>query len=69
MTECSIVGRIEDLPEAFSLVAKKNDILVTLGAGSITEAAPKILRVIKEHSSASDEKRINSRLKYSEKIA
>ena len=49
-------------------VAKKNDILITLGAGSITEAAPKILHVIKEHGS-SDDKRINNRLKYREKIA
>jgi UDP-N-acetylmuramate--alanine ligase len=69
MTECSVIGRLEDLPEAFGHVAKKNDILITLGAGSITEAAPKILRVIKELGSVSDDKRLNSRLKYRKKIA
>jgi UDP-N-acetylmuramate--alanine ligase len=69
MTECRIIGELEDIPDAVRKIAKKNDIVITLGAGSITEAAPKILRVIKEHGSVSDEKKINSRLEYREKIA
>ena len=69
MKECSIVGSIEALPQAVSAIAKDNDIIVTLGAGSITEAAPKILHVIKGLRSVSDTSaEVTKRLKYREKI-
>ena len=32
-------GNLEELPKAISLIARKNDILITLGAGSITNWA------------------------------
>jgi len=69
MSDCLLVGNLQDLPQAVSNIVQQHDIVVTLGAGSITEAAPKILRVIKEHGSVSEEKRIQNRLHYSKKIA
>ena len=68
MTECSIIGSLEDLPEALSCISKKGDILITLGAGSINEAAPKIFRIVKERNWTSGKSGVTTKLKYREKI-
>jgi UDP-N-acetylmuramate--alanine ligase len=70
MKECSLIGTLDDLPKAMSAIAKKDDILVTLGAGTITEAAPKILQMIKKKDDSPQLKNTtNNRLTYREKIA
>ncbi len=69
MTDCHIVGSLEGLLDRVKGVIKKDDIVITLGAGSITEAAPKIFHVTKGLGSVSDGSRANNRLEYREKIA
>ncbi len=70
MTQCTIIGSLDQLPERMAEIAKKGDILITLGAGSITDAAPKILNVIKGFGAVSDNGRVrNDRIRHREKIA
>lgn len=70
MKECSLISSLEALPDAISSIAKEHDIIITLGAGSITEAAPKIFQVIKKLHSVSDGTiTANNRLTFREKIA
>ncbi len=69
MTQCSIVGSLEELPEQMARNAQRGDILITLGAGSITEATPKIFNVIKGLASVSDNSReLNGSVRHREKI-
>ena len=70
MEQSSIIGSLEQLPEEMTRIAKKGDILITLGAGTITEAAPRILNVIKGLGSVSHNGRVlNGGVRYREKIA
>ncbi|MEP7233741.1 MAG: UDP-N-acetylmuramate--L-alanine ligase [Ignavibacteriota bacterium] len=68
MQEIEMVGIVDDLPKAFLHAARKNDILITLGAGSITEAAPKILQLLQENSSIFTKSRSASKYSAQEKI-
>ena len=47
MKDCRIVGSLEELPEAMTNRAEAGDIFITLGAGSITDAASKIFAALK----------------------
>jgi UDP-N-acetylmuramate--alanine ligase len=38
-----LVGRVEDLPEALQRLTRSGDLLITFGAGSITNAGPAFL--------------------------
>jgi UDP-N-acetylmuramate--alanine ligase len=70
MTQCSVAGDLENIPEAMSAGAKNNDILITLGAGPITEAAPKILRLIQRNNPKSLTKSgLKHSLQYRKKLA
>lgn len=51
LAHASIVPSLEMLPSSIGGDASATDIVITLGAGSITEAAPLILRAISSHSS------------------
>ena len=48
MVNCSVVGNVENIVQEVSHIATGNDLLITLGAGPITEQAPKILEMIKK---------------------
>jgi len=70
MVNCSVVGNVENIAQEVSRIATRNDLLITLGAGPITEQAPNIFRLIQEHSAASPTKNsLNGKLRIKEKIA
>lgn len=46
MTSCSRAGSLDRVAPAMAALAQRGDILITLGAGPITEAAPMILQLI-----------------------
>jgi UDP-N-acetylmuramate--alanine ligase len=48
MKSATSVHSIEELPEVIRAVAVAGDIVLTIGAGTITEAGPKILSTIAE---------------------
>jgi UDP-N-acetylmuramate--alanine ligase len=71
LKECTVIPSIEELTKAVLAIVKKDDIVITLGTGSITEAAPKILDLVKEeHSAAKEKASIRNTLRSnSEKVA
>jgi len=68
MRECILIGNLDQIPEAMKVVAKNNDIIITLGAGPITEAAPIILRLL-NNSISPIKNSLNGKFKIKEKIA
>ncbi|MDP4219538.1 MAG: UDP-N-acetylmuramate--L-alanine ligase [Bacteroidota bacterium] len=69
MMDCRMIQSLDALPEEVSRVVKQNDIVVTLGAGSITEAAPKILASLKGGAPMLEKGKESKNLPYREKIA
>ena len=43
--EVHLVPRVEDLPEAFKRLTRSGDLLITFGAGSITNAGPAFMEL------------------------
>jgi UDP-N-acetylmuramate--alanine ligase len=68
MIQCSVIGNLNQIPEAMVAVATSNDILITLGAGPITEAAPKVLRLLKNITASPVKNSFNGRVQLKEKI-